>query len=332
MTDTVIPVKQTNPSVKLLRDWGWLVAVLLIVVQQFGWLSADQIATIKRVIPVESTTETKNPEKTSTIVDVAAINPEDFQQWADLIRKLIDELKPKPAPVDPKPVDPKPVDPKPVDPKPLPVDPVTPVESRIVITDETGKSVTAATVDAGALFLATAHGGSQVAWQASKHGSVRVAALPANSGFAFSLDAGAFVEFFLTDYAAKTQASIRITCNTAPQPPPDVKPVDPDRTNGLNLSLAVVYDAKKIAPETAIVLNSVDVWNSFTASGHEWRFYDNSTTEPLGKQAVKDAGSSGLPRLVVYTKAKRSMLVSVPLPVDVEMLKALVASYEETTK
>lgn len=232
MTDTVIPAKQANPSVKLLKDWGWLLAMLLVVVHQSGWLTDDQIATIKRVIPVESTTETKNPEKTSTIVDVAAIKPEDFQQWAELIRRLIEEINPKPQPVDPKPVDPKPIDPKPIDPKPvdprpLPVDPVTPVESRIVITDETGKPVTAATVDAGALFLATAPGGMNIGWQNSKHGTVRIAALPGTLGYAFSLDAGAWIELFLTDYGAKTQTSIRITCNTAPRPGPTPTPVTP---------------------------------------------------------------------------------------------------------
>jgi hypothetical protein len=341
MTETIVK-PPVNPSVKLLKDWGWLIAVLLLVAQQYGWLTADQIATIKRVIPVESTTETITVETTTKPaklvepvvakpVEVAAIKPEDFKQWVDLIRIVIDELKPKPAPVDPKPKpEPKPVEPDvvPVDPKPLPTD------SRIVITDETGKPVTAATVDAGALFLATAPGGMNIGWQVSKHGSARIATLPANAGYAFSLDAGSFVEYFLTDYAAKTQTSIRITCNSGPRPPPhvvpDVEPMPP--VVGRKLSLAVLYEPKRISPSTAIVLNATDSWNGFIKDGHEWQFFDRVSPEPLAKQAVIDSGTATLPTLCIYEKTTRAKLGVIPLPTSVDELRAVVRMYEGGAK
>jgi hypothetical protein len=322
MAETVV-VKPVNPSLKLAKDWGWLLAILLVVAQQYGWLTADQIATIKRAIPVESKDE-------KIAVEPKSIEkPEDFQQWADLIRKVIEEIKSKPAPVDTDPVDPKP------EPEPRPVEPITPLptDSRIVITDETGKPVTAATVDAGALFLATAHGGSSIGWQVSKHGTVRIAALPGTLGYAFSLDAGAWVECFLTDYGAKTQTSIRITCNSGPRPPPVVPDVEPLPPTGRKLSLAVLYEPNKISPSTAIVLNATEAaWNQFTSSGHEWIFYDIKTTEPLGVKAKADAAGATMPTLCIYEKTTRSKLGVIPLPTSVDELRAVVRMYEGGAK
>ena len=335
--------KPVNPSVKLLKDYGWWIALALMVAGHFGWLTPEQIGKIKRVIPVESSeTQTITVETTHKPVDVkpveakpaevAAIKPEDIKQWLDLIRIVIDEIKPKPAPVDPKP-EPKPF---PVDPKPMPVDPLpAPVDAKIIITDETGKPVTAATVDAGALFLVTAPGGANIGWQVSKHGSARIATLPANAGYAFSLDAGSFVEYFLTDYAAKTQTSIRITCNIGPRPPnvvpvfPDVEPFPP---TGRKLSLAVVYEPKKISPSTAIVLNATDSWNGFIKDGHEWQFFDRVSPEPLAKQAVTDSGTATLPTLCIYEKTTRVKLGVIPLPTSVDELKAVVRMHEGGAK
>ena len=350
MTDTVIPVKPVNPSVKLLKDWSGLIAVVLIVLNLMGFISLDQVKSIgdaiKKIETAETTTEkitveaTTKPAKlvepvVTNSVEVAEIKPEDIKQWLDLIRIVIDEIKPKPAPVDPKP-EPKPIDPKPVDPKPLPVDPLpAPVDAKIIITDETGKPVTAATVDAGAIFLATAPGGANIGWQVSKHGSARIATLPANAGYAFSLDAGSFVEYFLTDYAAKTQTSIRITCNIGPRPPnvvpvvPDVEPFPP---TGRKLSLAVVYEPKKISPSTAIVLNATDSWNGFIKDGHEWQFFDRVSPEPLAKQAVTDSGTATLPTLCIYEKTTRVKLGVIPLPTSVDELKAVVRMHEGGAK
>lgn len=356
MTETIVK-PQVNPSLKLIKDYGWILAIALLVAQQMGWLTADQIATIKRVIPVESTeatketitvtTETKPPEPSKPI-DVAAIKPEDIKQWLDLIRIVIDEIKPKPAPVDPKP-EPKPF---PVDPKPLPVDPLpAPVDAKIVITDETGKALTAVTVDAGALFLATAPG-TNIGWQNSKHGVVRIAALPGTLGYAFSLDSGAWVELFLTDYGAKTQTSIRITCNTAPQPPPhvvpvvpvvpDVVPVVPPPITAAGNRMLIVYESDKIKampPAQAAILTSVPLRTYLAkhcavgvdGKTPEARFQDQDTEFTTEGQVWRDAMK--LPRdSVPWIYCSNGVTgYSGPLPNTVDETIALCRKYFEVT-
>jgi hypothetical protein len=240
------------------------------------------------------------------------------EQWADLIRGVIEQLKPQPTPVDPTP--------KPVDPIP------PPAGLTILVSDDTGKPISSSTVEAGALFRVSAVGAKgEIGWQSVKSGDVRLSASTDGQEFTGYLSPGQWVDFGLTDYESRKQLSVRISCNQGPRPPPNVVPVDPVDPDPPGpevgqVSLAVVYDVKKIKPETAIVLNSTDVWNTFTAAGSEWLFYSIMTPEPLGKQAVEDAGDT-LPALVIYRKSDRKHLATVPLPKTVEDLRATVAKY-----
>ncbi len=304
--------------------------------------SAEVASAKGRVVPakppakivVEPKPKADDPPSETRVVH--AIDP----KLQDLLDKLLpvvidkvvpwlDELlKPKPAPhPDPTPnPQPKP-DPNP--PSPHPPNP-QPNDSRIVLTDESGKVLTSATVEAGALFLATSSTAGKVAWAKSSHGSVRVLTLPQNLGFSFSLANDAFVEFFLTD-ATLTTTSIRVTCNRSPQPHPGPTPPQPDpqppTPTVSQVSLVVVHDVKAITPSAAVVLNATNAWNEFTKAGNDWLFFDKTTTEPQGKQAIADAAGVTLPALVIYDRTSRVKLAAMPLPSSVESLKTTVAKY-----
>ena len=352
MTETIVK-PPVNPSVKLLKEWGWLIAVLLIVAQQYGWLTADQIATIKRVIPVESkdtTTETITVETTTKPaklvepvvakpVEVAAIKPEDIQQWVDLIRIVIDELKPKPAPVDPKPnpVDPLPVDPKPVDPTPQPP---LPGDAKIVITDKNNTPITSPTIDAGKWFRLAVTGVTSDYTVTVVSGTTPNPEIgPSTNGKEFSgvLRTGEWLHVIVSGVGIPVPLQQRVSANHSPMPPPrpdvvpDVEPVEPVVTSK-KLALEVVYEPKKITPSTAIVLNATDSWNSFIVGGHTWQFFDKSSPELMAKQAIADSAKTTLPTLCIYDVKTRWPIAAIPLPTSVDELKAVVRMYEGGAK
>jgi hypothetical protein len=261
---TVQPVVVTPPQPVLSPAMKWTGLILLAlnlligISDKMGWVTPDQkktaeefrdaIAplllakqdeTVTQTTTVETKTETTEPKaiKTPTPLVPVAEKPAAASDidWKAILDKLLpvvidrldDWLKPNPVPPTP-PLPPVP----PVTPIPpvVPIpDPVTPVplpgDSKIVISDESGKALTAATVEAGALFLATSSTPGKVAWGKSIHGAARVIPMPSNAGFAFSLQAGSFVEFFLTD-SALNQSSIRITCTTTTPVVP--QPITPD--------------------------------------------------------------------------------------------------------
>lgn len=315
--------QQPNRATGLLKDWGWLIAAALVVAQAMGYLTPEQAATIKAIVPVVMSEKPNDSEPVPAIEPTPVAESMTPQQWAELIKGIIEQLKPVPQPT---PVDPTPK-PKPVDPLPTP-----PAGLAILVSDETGKPITSSTVEAGSLFRVSAVGAKgEISWQSVKSGDVRLSASTDGKEFAGYLSPGQWVDFGLTDYESRKQLSVRISCNQGPRPPPNVVPVDPVDPDPPGpevgrVSLAVVYDVKKISPETAIVLNSTDVFNEFTAAGSEWLFYSIQTPEPLGKQAVEDAGDT-LPALVIYRKGDRNHLATVPLPKTVEDLRATVAKY-----
>lgn len=312
------------------EKWKFIITpvtlILLAVAVNRGWLTTQQADTIKPFVMApnpdaeeQTVTVTTKPKITKPATPkreaVSGVTPEQIQQWIELITKVIDALpKPQPKP-DPVPQPPKP-DPKP-DPSP------SPTNTKIIVTDESGKAVTAATVDAGHLFLATSSSNS-VGWQTSRHGTVRIVVLPNNLGYAFSLDPGSWCEFFLTDYTAKTQTSLRVTANHAPQPPPvpdpkpDPKPdpVDPPPEPvdpAVGMRVLILYEsAAKMTAEQLTTLNSTKLRSALNAACVResdglagWRKWDKDlpvTGEPwVGIVAAAKAKmvESGLPSMAI---------------------------------
>jgi len=317
-----------KPTNKWVQYGGWLLGVIASLVTAAGYLSPEQVDTIKDVIhqhPPQSAVST-------TEAPVGGMTPEDMKLWTEQMLQIVNELKklkpapapqpaPTPAPVPTPTPQPQP-NPEPP-PAPVPVDPQpAPSGLKIQIVDELDKPLTSTSVDAGRLFMVTANTKERVGWAVSKHGDVRLLVLPNNLGYAFSLQGDSFVEFFLTDSNLKA-VSTRISCNQGPQPPPIVdltpgpKPDPapaPPVPKAEKLKLSVVYDIKNITPETAKVLAATDIWTGLEKHGHKWVFYSNKSNEPGAIQAKADAGESGLPKLVIYDLTTGVKLGVVPLP------------------
>jgi hypothetical protein len=231
------------------------------------------------------------------------------KQLQDIVNNL---LKP-PAPIH---VEPKPV---PIEPKPTPVDPGG---SKIVVTDEQGKPITAATIEAGILFqVGSTVAGANAGWSVSRNGDVSMVTLANNSGYVCYLKPGAWVEFHLTDFGSRQQLVLRITCNQGPQPPP--KPVDPipavdvKPKPATDLRVFVVYESSQNhSRQQDLILASIvsgklnETLNSKCSKGADgrpnWRRWDKDIifdpASPMGKlfAAVKEpAMSKGLPAIVV---------------------------------
>lgn len=212
---------------------------------------------------------------------------------------------------------------------------------RLNITDEAGKRVsstaTAATVDAGELYLVTANV-SQVAWAHSSSGQVRLLGIP-GVGFAFSITEFAFVEFHATDSALKT-VSVRITANHGAQPPPrpvpqpdskpDPKPdprPDPQPTNDRVLGLIVFTDKASVDPDVTKVTNST-YWQQL-AETHRVATFLRATNDIAGKAFLREVTiPTGNVLLIREDRPDGGeKLACVPMPKTVEALKAELAKW-----
>lgn len=324
------PQPKPNPA-PWFKTYGWLIAVVLVIAQQLGWLTKEQADKIKDVIPAKAPAMADDvpvdpvpaPEPTPAPEPQPEPTPEPVPETigemseadlAELIRLIIRDITP-PAP----------------GPDGDDIEPVT--TAKILLVDQSGEALLDGEVEAGQLFRVSAIGVSEsIGWQPVKSGDVRLSASTDGSEFAGYLTAGQWVEFGLTDFESKTLLSLRVTCNQAPQPPPDGDPVPPGPkpeplpTPG-RVSFVVVHDVKQITPEAAIVLNATDTWNGFTSQGSDWLFYDKTSTEPEAKQAIKDAAGITLPALIIYDKSTRKRIDAVPLPGSVEALKTTAAKY-----
>lgn len=330
-----------KPTNKWVQYGGWLLGVIASLVTAAGYLSPEQVSTIKDVIhqhppqPAVSTTETP----------VGGMSPEDLKLWTDQMLQIMNELKklkpapapqpaPTPAPVPTPTPQPQP-NPEPP-PAPVPVDPQpAPSGLKIQIVDELDKPLTSTSVDAGRLFMVTANTKERVGWAVSKHGDVRLLVLPNNLGYAFSLQGGSFVEFFLTDSNLKA-VSTRISCNQGPQPPPIIDPTPgpkpdpapaPPVPKAEKLKLSVVYSTREIRPSTAKVLAATERWTAYEAKGHSWGHFPDKSNEPDAVRAKADIGHNSLPLLAIYSKTTGNLIVSIPLPDDMNEIDQLVKYY-----
>lgn len=323
MSDTTPTPVPPSKLKTFLKEWGWTLIVLLVVAQQLGWITPEQSQQIKDLIPVvvagdgqeepaEATVEADKKPKPKPAPQ--GMTPEQIEK---LITDIIERLKPAPRPDDE------------VTPTPTPV-----VEApKILVCDETGKALAGANVDPGQLFRVSAVGASSdIGWQTVKSGTVRLSASTDGKEFTGYLASGQWVEFGLTDFAAKKQLSLRISCNQGPQPPPvePVNPVDPvtpvEPSSGA-LSLRVLHDVTDITADTAIVLNALEAWNEVAGEG-DWLFFDVSSPEREAVKLKADAGNTTVPTLVIYDKATRRKLAAIPLPKSVDDLRSTVAKYK----
>ncbi len=361
-----VPVTPNSPPTVVVqhtweeRAWKIAFAIVILVASYFvksGKIDADAAKQAEAFLLAKAanqnmqvTTSTEatmvSPARTTTATvsavpsDALVVPPSIFDQMIAaaktpegqiFIQWLIEQVKPKPP-------EPTPVPPTPA-PKPVPVPDVVPVPTptptvglKIIITDETDKVVSATTVDPGKLFQVSAAGAKgDVSWQKSTHGEVSVLSLK-SGGFAFSLQPGAWVELFATDYGSQQQVSARISANQGAQPPPTpVNPPVPDNgdtkpVKSRKLMIAVVEDAQHRSLDTATILNAITMWNGFRDRGHDWRFYDVATTEAKGKIAVTRAGAI-LPAIVLSDLTTGELVDTEPLPKTTKAINDLITKW-----
>jgi len=313
--------------------------------------------------PDGSTTTVATADEKSTVIVKPALSASDDEprgagltpdQWLALITKGAEILKPIINPPGPTPIPGptpseqvlidqiaalkdqiaailKPPAPTPVDPKPVPVVPVPvpiPGGSKIIVTDEQGKPITSATVEAGVLFqVGSAVAAGNAGWTVSRNGDVKLVTLANDAGYVCYLNPGAWVEFHLIDYGTRQTSVLRITCNQGPQPPPNPKPVDPVPVPTVDvkptpkpatgLRVLVVYESSQNhSSKQDLILNSVtsgkinDALNARCSKGSDgrpnWRRWDKDivfdSSSPMGKlwaEVLEPAKSKGLPAIVV---------------------------------
>jgi len=304
------------------KDNAVLIILGFMLAQNAGWITSEQVKELKQLVLLsESKESTRDAEELKPVPEPAPQPTPDKltpDQVADLIRKAIEEAMkvkettPTPAPDDLPPPPPKP-----------------PEAVRIKLCDEDGIELTDSEIEPGQLFRVSAVGASDISWHPVKSGDVRLSASTDGKEFCGYLEAGQWVEFSLTDFASKTQASLRVTCNQAPQPPPDddVKPDPKPEPKAKNVRIFVVYDPDKISPDAAIVLNANDMWDSFTDNGNDWKWVPWETEDSEEKKIVRDASGIGLPAVVLYDKSTGKKLTAEELPKSVIATEGLVERY-----
>lgn len=319
--ETQPPETLSTKLKRFIRENAVLIILGFMLAQNAGWITSEQVSELKKLVLME---ESKQEESTPapTPEDNQEVAPEPKrddltpQQIADLISNAIDETLKKR--------------------KLLPVaDDVTPSETesvRIKVCDQNGQEITTSEVEAGQLFRVSAVGcGDLIGWQPVKSGDVKLSASTDGKEYCGYLAPGQWIEFGLTDFASKTQVSLRVTCLTAPQPPPvpdDDKKTDPQpQPTAKNVRLFVVHNPDRITPDAAIVLNANDMWDAFTAAGNDWKFVDIGTDDEYERQIVSDASGIGLPAIVVYDKATGKKLAAEELPKSVIATEGLVERY-----
>jgi len=324
MSDEYVTIK-ANPPVsplkEFMRTYAPLVVALIALAVSLGWISKEQADTITRVIPIlVAEKQSDEPEAVIAEADPVAesMTPE---QWADLIKGIIEQLKPVPQPT---PVDPTP---KPVDPLPTP-----PAGLAILVSDGTGKPITSSTIEAGALFRVSAIGtAGDRAWQLVTSGEVHLVASTDGTEYTSYLLPGQWISFGLTDYESRKQLSVRISCNQGPRPPPNVVPVDPvddPPVTAKSVWMVVIDDMTKTPTiGQTQVINSIKVWDEINAKGGSWTFYDVASPEAAARKAAVDAGNVSTPALVIYDKATGAKLAAIPSPSTVEELRAIQTKY-----
>jgi hypothetical protein len=330
-TDEVADDKQKTWGEKLkafVKDNAVLIILGFMLAQNAGWITSEQVKELKQLVLLsESHEAVKEAEELKPVPEPEPQPTPDKltpDHVADLIRKAIEEAmkanEPAPTPA---------ADDNPPAPQPKP-----PESVRIKLCDESGIELTDSEIEAGQLFRVSAVGASDISWHPVKSGEVRLSASTDGKEFCGYLEAGQWVEFSLTDFASKTQASLRVTCNQAPQPPPDddVKPEPGPTPKARNVRLFIVYNPENITPDVAMVLNAFEMWDRFTEAGNDWQRIDFETKDEFEKNVVADARGQTLPALVIYDKGTGKLLNADELPKSIVATDALVEKFTEATR
>lgn len=305
------------------KHFGWVVAAAIGGAATLGYSPEDLWNYAKQKVGSETyiTKDAGSTPQAPVLTD---------EQIEKIIQGVVDRLKPPPEPAPaPQPV-PQP-DVTPAPPPPPKPEPVV-KELKIQITTESGESLVGNEAQAGQVIrISAVNSGQKIGWQPVSYGEVHLIASTDGKEYFGYLTSGSWLQLGLTDFDSEKQISMRVTCNQAPQPPPDVvpdvkpapKPVPPPPGE---VSLVVVHDSRQATVESSILMNS-DVWQKFKKQGNEYLWVEATDNSDTAKKYKADLDGVPVPALLIYDKKTKKKLAVLPRPKTVEELKVLVYSY-----
>lgn len=245
----------------------------------------------------------------------------------------------------PKPI----VNPTPINPPAPIVVPVISPKAIVTIRNAARQLIDGTSVSAGSLFIVSSSGsirGENMAatkWSVTSE-SAQLVSIPDCAGgvleYVGTLSAGGSATFTLAvagDGQVDIQ-SLKVTCLTAPQPPPIVTPapvVNPVPVNppapdpqvvDRPVYVYLVYDPKTVTSDAAKIINDTSWWTAFASVGNKWQFFTIGTQTAKGQAAIKAASSRGIqaPFLAVADLTSENVTGVVALPKTVDGIRAAI--------
>jgi hypothetical protein len=126
-----------------------------------------------------------------------------------------------------------------------------------------------------------------------------------------------------------------ILIQVGPRPPPKPQPdTDPPKPQPQPVGtkafwVVTVEDMTIRSPETAKLLGDLASWNTLRPPGHEYRFYDKTTTNGSTYAAIAAAKGIPLPAVLLFDRAPG---VTQAVPVAVEKLPAAFSGIQDLVK
>lgn len=121
-----------------------------------------------------------------------------------------------------------------------------------------------------------------------------------------------------TDVVKQALVVVGLNPRPGPEPKPEPKPSG-------NVIVEIIEDTMNRSLPTSTVMSALAGWSEFINAGNSWIQYDVTTPEESGVAAMKEAGTTPLPVVIVRDKATRKALIIKTMPETFDEFKKLVS-------